>query len=44
MCVHIKGNFVLKKYFDESFLLDYLAARTLTDFNSKKVDKENNEN
>ncbi len=30
----------LKKYFDESFLLDYLAARTLTNFDSKKVDKE----
>ena len=33
-------NGKLKKYFDESFLLDYLATRTLTDFNSKKVDKE----
>ena len=30
----------LKKYFDESFLLDYLAARTLTDFNSTKAEKE----
>ncbi len=30
----------LKKYFDESFLLDYLATRTLTDFNSTKADKE----
>ena len=30
----------IKKYFDESFLLDYLASRTLTDFKSKKVDKE----
>lgn len=29
----------LKKYFDEGFLLDYLAARTLTDYNSGKVDK-----
>ena len=30
----------LKKYFDESFLLDFLAARTLTDYKSKKLDKE----
>lgn len=30
----------LKKYFDESFLLNYLAARTLTDYNSGKVEKE----
>ena len=30
----------LKKYFDESFLLDYLVSRTLTDFKSKKLDKE----
>ncbi len=30
----------LKKYFDESFLLDYLVSRTLTDFKSKKMDKE----
>ena len=30
----------LKKYFDEGFLLNYLAARTLTDFNSSKVEKE----
>ena len=30
----------LKKYFDESFLLDYLVSRTLTDFKNKKMDKE----
>ena len=30
----------LKKYFDESFLLDYLAARTLTEFENKKMNKE----
>ena len=30
----------LKKYFDESFLLDYLVSRTLTDFKSRKMDKE----
>ena len=29
-----------EKYFDESFLLDYLVSRTLTDFKSKKLDKE----
>lgn len=33
-------NGQLKKYFDESFLLDYLASRTLTDFKSKKMNKE----
>ncbi len=33
-------NGKLKKYFDESFLLDYLAAKTLTDFNSTKAEKE----
>lgn len=30
----------LKKYLDESFLLDYLVSRTLTDFKSRKMDKE----
>jgi len=30
----------LKKYFDESFLLDFLVARTLTDYKNKKLDKE----
>ena len=30
----------LKKYFDETFLLDFLVARTLTDFKSKKLNKE----
>ena len=30
----------LKQYMDEGFLLDYLAARTLTDFKNKKMDKE----
>ena len=33
-------NGKLKKYLDESFLLDYLVSRTLTDFKSKKIDKE----
>ena len=33
-------NGKLKKYFDEGFLLDYLASRTLTDFKNKKIDKE----
>ena len=30
----------LKKYFDESFLLDYLVSRTLSGYNNKKMDKE----
>ena len=30
----------LKQYFDESFVLDYLIAKTLNDYNSKKLDKE----
>ena len=30
----------IKKYFDESFLLDYLVSRTLTDFKTRKLDKE----
>lgn len=30
----------LKKYFDESFLLDYLVCKTLTNFNNKKMNKE----
>lgn len=29
----------LKRYFDESFLLDYLVSQTLTNYNNKKVDK-----
>ena len=31
---------ILKKYFDETFLLDYLASQTLTKYKNKKVDKE----
>lgn len=31
---------VLKKYFDETFLLDYLASQTLTGYKSKKIDKD----
>lgn len=31
---------ILKKYFDETFLLDYLASQTLTGYKNKKVDKE----
>ena len=30
----------LKNYFDESFLLDYLVSKTLTDFKSTKLDKQ----
>ena len=30
----------LKKYFDESFLLDYLVSKTLTGFDNKKMNKE----
>ncbi len=28
------------KYFDDGFLLDYIAARTLTEYNDGKVQKE----
>ena len=31
---------ILKKYFDESFMLDYLAAKTLSEYKTKKMDKE----
>ena len=31
---------ILKKYFDETFLLDYLASQTLTGYKNKKVDKD----
>ena len=30
----------LKRYFDEAFLLDYLAANTLNNYKKKKIDKE----
>ena len=30
----------LKRYFDEGFLLDYLAANTLNNYKKKKLDKE----
>ena len=30
----------LKRYFDESFLLDYLVSKTLTEFNNKKLNKD----
>ncbi len=33
-----KGD--LKRYFDESFLLDYLACKLLTGFEEKKINKE----